>query len=279
MAGDIQNVSIDLGEARYWSTLGRGAALIIPTHRRRSVAPSRQAPAMEPQLLSQRLLLVHGKTRARPAPAAPAAPSAKPATATAAAEKPAGGTLSRALPKSSIPVPGTQSSAAATATATTAVSMAAAPVASSNRLDLQAVRSMNGGFVYCNMVRDLVQPVSPYELEVVPYAKVEPDNYYTISATNVTHFYGGDVEITSLAQWEREANLYRRMMQIKFFRRYRIWKAFMVRARASHSLVGRRWTSSGLVAGVGRMGRESDCSLAARVDVAQEHSARQDCAG
>jgi hypothetical protein len=68
-----------------------------------------------------------------------------------------------------------------------------------NRILLIIVRAaklkMNPGsteFVYCNMITTVIQP-SPYELEIVPYARVVPDNYFTVSASSVTHFQGADV--------------------------------------------------------------------------------------
>eukprot|EP00698_Gefionella_okellyi_P007651 TRINITY_DN186_c0_g4_i1.p1 TRINITY_DN186_c0_g4~~TRINITY_DN186_c0_g4_i1.p1 ORF type:complete len:3955 (+),score=1074.62 TRINITY_DN186_c0_g4_i1:43-11907(+) len=96
-------------------------------------------------------------------------------------------------------------------------------------------------FIYCNMIPDITNP-SPYDLQVVPYDKVNQGNYFTISGTSVMHFLDGDTEITTLQQWEREAFLYRKMMQINFFRKYRMWKAFMfwrkcprLRKMAEHS--------------------------------------------
>mmetsp|Transcript_44339 Transcript_44339/g.86753 ORF Transcript_44339/g.86753 Transcript_44339/m.86753 type:complete len:4144 (+) Transcript_44339:98-12529(+) len=74
-------------------------------------------------------------------------------------------------------------------------------------------------FVYLN-------PRGPYDLEIVKHDQIDPDNYYTMSRAGVTHFYQTETDFTSLDQWEREYFLFTKMMEIPFFKKFRMWKAF-----------------------------------------------------
>jgi len=74
-------------------------------------------------------------------------------------------------------------------------------------------------FVYLN-------PRGPYDLVIVKHDRIDPSNYYTMSRAGVTHFFKAETDFTSLDQWEREYFLFTKMMEIPFFRRFRMWKAF-----------------------------------------------------
>ena len=74
-------------------------------------------------------------------------------------------------------------------------------------------------FVYLN-------PRGPYDLQIVKHDAIDPTNYYTMSRAGVTHFFQTETDFTSLDQWEREYFLFTKMMDIPFFRRFRMWKAF-----------------------------------------------------
>ena len=74
-------------------------------------------------------------------------------------------------------------------------------------------------FVYLN-------PRGAYDLEIVKHDNIVSTNYYTMSRAGVTHFYHTDTDFTSLDQWEREYFLYTKMMEIPFFKKFRMWKAF-----------------------------------------------------
>jgi hypothetical protein len=48
-------------------------------------------------------------------------------------------------------------------------------------------------FVYLNRVtEDEIAPYNPYNLEIVVHANIRPDDYYTLSATGVTHIMNGE---------------------------------------------------------------------------------------
>jgi dynein heavy chain len=74
-------------------------------------------------------------------------------------------------------------------------------------------------FVYLN-------PMGPYDLQIVKHNLIDPNNYYTMSRAGVTQFYQTETDFTSLDQWEREYFLYTKMMGIPFFKKFRMWKAF-----------------------------------------------------
>jgi len=83
-------------------------------------------------------------------------------------------------------------------------------------------------FVYLNRVeRSKTAPYNPYDLEIVPHHLANKDDYYTLSAQGVTHFKNGaDADFTSLDQWLKEYEIFHKILQIPFFKKYRVWKAF-----------------------------------------------------
>lgn len=66
----------------------------------------------------------------------------------------------------------------------------------------------------------------PYDLVVVPHAKVQRDFYYTMSAEGVVHFHGNETSHVSLCEFERSFFLYKQVSQMQFFAQFRLWKAF-----------------------------------------------------
>jgi dynein heavy chain len=54
------------------------------------------------------------------------------------------------------------------------------------------------------------------------------DNYYTISSEGVTHVSNNEAEFTPLKRWAKEYEDYKKMIKIKTFQKFRIWKAFAV---------------------------------------------------
>ncbi|KAJ3267030.1 Dynein heavy chain 6, axonemal [Chytriomyces hyalinus] len=71
---------------------------------------------------------------------------------------------------------------------------------------------------------------NPYNLEMVEYKDMDrSDGFYTISASGITSFSAlGHGEFTPTQQWQREHELFHKLLQIPFFARYRIWKCFTV---------------------------------------------------
>jgi dynein heavy chain len=81
-----------------------------------------------------------------------------------------------------------------------------------------------GEFVYLTY-RDS-SSYNPYKLRIVPYSKVDPADYFTMSAAGVAHFVHGGAEFTPLEQWEHESKLYSVLMDIPLLRMYRLWKTY-----------------------------------------------------
>jgi dynein heavy chain len=66
-----------------------------------------------------------------------------------------------------------------------------------------------------------------YDLSVVEHADIDPEDYYTLSCSGLTHFMGNASDFTPLERWEREYSLFNKMRSIGFFARYRKWKNFV----------------------------------------------------
>jgi dynein heavy chain len=66
-----------------------------------------------------------------------------------------------------------------------------------------------------------------YDLSVAEHADVDPEDYYTLSCSGLTHFMGNASDFTPLERWEREYFLFNKMRSIGFFARYRKWKNFV----------------------------------------------------
>lgn len=76
---------------------------------------------------------------------------------------------------------------------------------------------------FCYMNRS-----GPYEFEIVPFSKINPNDYMTISIRGVTHYANGELDYQDLSEWQRDQEMYRKIVQIKFFARYQHWKMFSV---------------------------------------------------
>lgn len=75
-------------------------------------------------------------------------------------------------------------------------------------------------FWYCNRKGDA------YDFELVSFDKKNDQEYLTISARGVTHIVKGEALFLTLAEWEREYNLYQKLKNIRFFKQYKTWKNF-----------------------------------------------------
>jgi dynein heavy chain len=84
----------------------------------------------------------------------------------------------------------------------------------------------SGNFLYLRPKSDLMN-CTAYDLEIVEHYETMPDNYYTMSASGITHFLKGDPDFTFIEDWEREYRLFNMIRQIPFFSKYRIWKSFV----------------------------------------------------
>ncbi|XP_068083916.1 dynein axonemal heavy chain 6 [Anabrus simplex] len=63
---------------------------------------------------------------------------------------------------------------------------------------------------------------------VVPYAEIDKNNFLTISAHGVTQYMPGDMIFTSLDVWKSEYEKYLKLIEIKTFYVFPMWKAFYV---------------------------------------------------
>jgi len=76
---------------------------------------------------------------------------------------------------------------------------------------------------FCYMNRS-----GPYEFEIVPFSKINPNDYMTISIRGVTHYANGELDYQDLSDWQRDQEMYRKIIQIAFFEKYQRWKLFSV---------------------------------------------------
>eukprot|EP00930_Biecheleria_cincta_P027502 TRINITY_DN19311_c0_g1_i1.p1 TRINITY_DN19311_c0_g1~~TRINITY_DN19311_c0_g1_i1.p1 ORF type:complete len:4103 (-),score=885.99 TRINITY_DN19311_c0_g1_i1:122-12430(-) len=76
---------------------------------------------------------------------------------------------------------------------------------------------------FCYMNRS-----GPYEFEIVPFSKINPNDYMTISIRGVTHYSNGELDYQDLTDWQRDQDMYRRIIDIPFFKKYQRWKLFSV---------------------------------------------------
>ena len=61
------------------------------------------------------------------------------------------------------------------------------------------------------------------------HSKVNPNDYSTISMTGVTRLLNGkEADFTELEQWITDYKHFRRLIEIKTFAKFRVWKAFSV---------------------------------------------------
>jgi len=67
----------------------------------------------------------------------------------------------------------------------------------------------------------------PYDLKVVPHSEVDPDHFYTLSSSGVTHVLNGVTEFIPLERFEREFFLFSKVVQKTVFKKYRVWKGFV----------------------------------------------------
>lgn len=66
----------------------------------------------------------------------------------------------------------------------------------------------------------------PYDYKIVEFNSRNPNEYMTISARGITHFYKDEVYFMTIEEWEREAKMFHQLLQIDFFKQYKKWKNF-----------------------------------------------------
>jgi len=88
-------------------------------------------------------------------------------------------------------------------------------------------------FVYLNRMNSNPYEYDPYSLEVMPFAAIKQDDFYTMSVRGITHYQDGiSVDFATLDQWERELQLYSSLKGLRVFRMYKLWKSFRLWKRA-----------------------------------------------
>ena len=82
-------------------------------------------------------------------------------------------------------------------------------------------------FVYLGRLDADPNEYDPYALGIRPYESLDPRDYYTMSASGVTHFVAGvDMDFCTLERWEREHALFTKCKQLAVFKDFRKWKGF-----------------------------------------------------
>eukprot|EP00958_Prasinococcus_capsulatus_P007761 scaffold712_cov404-Prasinococcus_capsulatus_cf.AAC.19 len=83
-------------------------------------------------------------------------------------------------------------------------------------------------FVYLRRVSTSSHEYNPYALEVVPYAALDSNEYYTMSAHGVTRYSDqNNADFTAIDKWEREHHIFQAISSLSVFRKFRYWKSFM----------------------------------------------------
>ncbi|XP_057658316.1 dynein axonemal heavy chain 6 isoform X1 [Diorhabda carinulata] len=90
-------------------------------------------------------------------------------------------------------------------------------------------QTTDGSFVYMTYaVPNSHELFYPYALSIVPYKQVDKSNFFTMSAKGVMQHVGSEIIFTTLDKWEKEYNMYCRLMEIRLFHYFRKWKGFYV---------------------------------------------------
>ena len=80
------------------------------------------------------------------------------------------------------------------------------PHADWTQLEIRSLNALRDKFInsheslseeFCYMNRN-----GPYEFQIIPFSRINPNDYMTISARGVTHFCNGDLTFISLEDWE-----------------------------------------------------------------------------
>ncbi|KAJ9531588.1 hypothetical protein QJQ45_014947, partial [Haematococcus lacustris] len=88
-------------------------------------------------------------------------------------------------------------------------------------------------FVYLRRMDRNPSQYDPYALEVVPFASLQQQDFYTMSVRGITHYVDGQtLDFATLNQWERELQLFGALKQLRIFRLYKLWKGFRLWKKA-----------------------------------------------
>ncbi|CCI43009.1 unnamed protein product [Albugo candida] len=94
-------------------------------------------------------------------------------------------------------------------------------------LDASFLREFkSGNFIYLRRKKHL--GLVMYDLEVAEHEQIDRADYFTMSMEGITHFTANHSEFWTLQMWETEYARFHAMLQISFFKQYKIWKTFIV---------------------------------------------------
>uniref|UniRef100_A0A336LHG4 CSON012522 protein n=1 Tax=Culicoides sonorensis TaxID=179676 RepID=A0A336LHG4_CULSO len=104
------------------------------------------------------------------------------------------------------------------------------PVVNLKVLVNERIRKLeDNSFVYMTYVHPKTSEFfTPYTLAVVPYSKVNRDEYITMSRHGITYWSATESNFTELDVWMDEFEQYTKLMKINIFKKYRLWKSFKV---------------------------------------------------
>ena len=110
-------------------------------------------------------------------------------------------------------------------------------------------------------------------LQVVPFAKADKDELYTLSAKGVNQYRGNiHTEFTALEQWEREVSLFTSLKRLRTFAQYKLWKGFRQGLSGQADLAVKQPGCTTLCMCVCRSWRDNVCQMkTTRARVALQH--------
>lgn len=90
-------------------------------------------------------------------------------------------------------------------------------------------RKDGGGHKFIYMIPTTHQKspdYNPYDLKKVPSLDPDVDEFFTISASDITRFTKTDSDQISLGEWAKETSIFTVIKKMKFFKHYFYWKPF-----------------------------------------------------
>ena len=80
-------------------------------------------------------------------------------------------------------------------------------------------------FLYLQRFNRNPSEYNPYALRVEAFAKIDPNDFYTLSVNGITYYRNKVSEgFTELVQWERELMLFKQLKKLPLWRFFRVWK-------------------------------------------------------
>jgi dynein heavy chain, axonemal len=84
-------------------------------------------------------------------------------------------------------------------------------------------------FLYLQRINRNPSEYNPYALRVEAFAKMDPNDFYTISVNGITSYRNKVSEgFTELTRWERELMLFKQLKKLPLWRYFRVWKVWSI---------------------------------------------------